>query len=263
MDIQVKDKTVIVAASSSGLGRATAEEFAKEGAKVLISSRNEEQLKETCAEIKQSSGNNHIAYAVCDLTSKTDIDALIKQAIDWTGAIDVLITNAGGPPAGGFESFTDEDWTNAYELNVLSVVRLIRGVIPHMRKRGSGRIVNIASSSIKQSIDNLVLSNTFRAGINGLSKSLSQELAADHILINTVGPGRVYTGRVEALNQKQAKLKGITPEEVSAASEQTIPMGRYGKPEEFAKVVMFLASWANTYTTGQSLVVDGGLVKAL
>lgn len=263
MDLQLKGKTVIVTASSKGLGRATAEQFAQEGAHVLISSRDEDQLKQTVDEIKTSTGNNHVKYAVCDLTSKENIDALIQTALDWTGSIDTLITNAGGPPAGRFESFEDEDWTSAYELNVLSVVRLIRGVIPHMRKSGSGRIVNIASSSIKQSIDDLVLSNTFRAGIAGLSKSLSQELAPDNILINTVGPGRVLTGRVEALNEKKAEKLGVTAEEVSEQSQATIPMGRYGEPEEFAKVITFLASWANTYTTGQSLVVDGGLVKAL
>src|SRR5690606_12546550 len=147
-------------------------------------------------------------------------------AIDWTGRVDVLINNAGGPPAGGFDRFSDEEWQHAFELNLLSFIRLIREVLPHMREVGSGKIVNFASSSIKQTLDNLILSNTFRAGIVGLAKSLSQELAIDNILINTVGPGRIATDRVAELDQIRANNMGVDYEQLKEQTEKSIPIGR-------------------------------------
>ncbi|WP_406944763.1 SDR family oxidoreductase [Halobacillus sp. SY10] len=263
MDFQLENKSVVVLASSKGLGKAISMEFAKEGARVLISSRNERELQLAKAEIQEASGNNQVEYQVCDVTKKEDIQQLIHAAIDLFGTVDVLINNAGGPPAGTFENFDDEDWQKAFELNLLSFTRSIREVLPAMKKQQSGRIINIASSSIKQTLDNLILSNTFRAGIVGLSKSLSQELAGDQILINTVGPGRIATDRVAELDQKRADKLEVSVEELKKNTEQSIPIGRYGEPEEFARTVVFLASGANTYLTGQSLVVDGGLVKAL
>lgn len=263
MDLQLKEKSVIVSASSKGLGRATAEQFAKEGAHVLMASRDEEALKKSVTDIKEVSGNENVRYQICDITKPDNIKELVETAVDWNGTVDVLINNAGGPPAGSFDSFSDEDWQRAYELNLLSFIRLIREVLPHMRRTGEGRIVNFASSSIKQTIDNLILSNTFRAGIVGLSKSLSQELASERILINTVGPGRIATDRVAELDNIRATNLGVSYDDVREQSEASIPMGRYGRPEEFAKLVVFLASGANTYITGQSLLVDGGLVKAL
>ncbi|WP_028784836.1 SDR family oxidoreductase [Thalassobacillus devorans] len=263
MDFQLQGKSVIVTASSKGLGKATALEFAKEGAHVLISSRNTEELQAAKKEIQEVSGNDNVDYAVCDVTDPGQIKQLVQKAVDWNGTVDVLINNAGGPPAGTFDKFTDEDWNNAFELNLLSFVRTVREVLPSMRKQQSGRIINIASSSIKQTLENLILSNTFRAGVVGLSKSLSQELAGDNILINTVGPGRIATDRVAQLDERRAEKLGTTAEKVKEQTEQSIPIGRYGEPDEFAKAVVFLASGANTYLTGQSLVVDGGLVKAL
>ncbi|MFC7062397.1 SDR family oxidoreductase [Halobacillus seohaensis] len=263
MDLQLKGKSVVVLASSKGLGKAVSTEFAKEGSKVLISSRNQEELEKTKAEIQEVSGNPNIDYQVCDVTQADHIKQLIEKAIDLHGTVDILINNAGGPPAGTFDHFSDDDWQNAFELNLLSFTRTIREVLPSMRKQQEGKIINIASSSIKQTLDNLILSNTFRAGIVGLSKSLSQELAPDNILINTVGPGRIATDRVANLDEKKADKLGVSSEELRKKSEQSIPMGRYGEPEEFAKAVVFLSSGANTYLTGQSLVIDGGLVKAL
>ncbi|NEU31444.1 SDR family oxidoreductase [bacterium LRH843] len=263
MDLQLKNKTVILTAASKGLGKASAIEFALEGANVLISSRNQEELERTVTEIKEKTGNDQVRYAVCDITDPNSIKSLVEEAVQWTGRVDVLINNAGGPPAGGFDNFSDEQWQQAFELNLLSFIRLTREVLPHMRKAGAGRIVNFASSSIKQTLDNLILSNTFRAGIVGLSKSLSQELATDNILINTVGPGKIATDRVAELDQIRADKLGITYEEIRKKQEKEIPIGRYGNPDEFAKMVVFLCSGANTYITGQSLVVDGGLVKAL
>ncbi len=263
MNLQLHGKSVVVMASSKGLGKAIALEYAKEGARVFISSRNQESLEQAKAEIKNESGNPHVEFMVCDVTRPQQIEQLIERAVEKHGNIDVLINNAGGPPAGVFDDFSDEDWQRAFELNLLSFTRTIRAVLPSMRKQDSGRIVNIASSSIKQSLDNLILSNTFRAGIVGLAKSLSQELAGDNILINTVGPGRIATDRVASLDEKRAGQLGVSIEELKKESEQGIPMGRYGEPAEFAKAVVFLASGANTYLTGQSLVIDGGLVKAL
>ncbi|WP_226580755.1 SDR family oxidoreductase [Halobacillus litoralis] len=263
MNLHVEGKSVVVLASSKGLGKAIALEFANEGAHVLISSRNEEELEKTKAEIQETSGNTNVDYQVCDVTKHEDIRQLMQRSVDLYGKIDILINNAGGPPAGTFDQLEDADWQKAFELNLLSFTRAIREALPSMREQKEGKIINIASSSIKQSLDNLILSNTFRAGIVGLSKSLSQELAGDNILINTVGPGRIATDRVAALDAKRAEKLGTAVEDLKETTEQSIPLGRYGEPEEFAKAVVFLASGANTYLTGQSLVIDGGLVKAL
>lgn len=263
MDLKLKGQSVIVAASSKGLGKAIALKFAEEGAHVLISSRREEELKLTAAEIRKKTGNENVRYTTCDITDESQIKKLVGTAIEWNGKVDVLINNAGGPPAGTFDKFSDSDWQAAFELNLLSFIRLTREVLPSMRESGAGRIVNIASSSIKQTLDNLILSNTFRAGIVGLSKSLSQELAGDNILVNTIGPGRIATDRVQELDEIRADHKEISYEQLRNEVERSIPIGRYGEPEEFANMVVFLASGANSYVTGQSLVVDGGLVKAL
>ncbi|RLL46734.1 SDR family oxidoreductase [Oceanobacillus piezotolerans] len=263
MDLGLQGKSVIVTAASKGLGKAIATEFAREGAHVLLSSRTIESLEETAEELKKETGNANIDWAVCDMKNADDITNLVEKAVEWNGTVDILINNTGGPPAGRFLDMTDKDWYHAFELNLLSFVRTIRAVVPHMRKQNRGAIVNIASSSIKQSLDNLVLSNTMRPGIVGLSKSLAQELSEYNILVNTVGPGTIKTDRIIQLNQLNADKAGISAEELMEESELSIPMGRFGQPEEFAKPVVFLASAANTYITGQTLVVDGGLVKAL
>ena len=263
MDLGLKGKSVIVMAGSKGLGKATALEFAAERANVVIGSRNEEELKKTIAEIKEQTNNPNISYQVCDVTKVEDIKNLVAFAAEQNGGVDVLINNAGGPPAGGFDQFTDEQWQKAYELNLLSYIRAIREVLPFMRKQGSGHILNFASSSIKQSLDNLLLSNTFRAGIVGLAKGLSQEFSKDNILINTLGPGRIATDRLAELDHMRADKLEQNYEELKSATEKSIPMGRYGRPDEFAKQAVFLCSGANTYVTGQTLLVDGGLVKAL
>ncbi|MDY0393828.1 SDR family oxidoreductase [Virgibacillus halophilus] len=263
MDLGLKGKSVIVTAASKGLGKATAKQFAAEGAHVLIASRSEKQLQQSVQEIQSETGNEKVAYIVCDMRDKQAIKGMVDKAVSWNGSVDVLVNNAGGPPAGNFSDVNDEDWQQAFELNLLSFVRTIREVLPYMQKQKSGHIVNFTSSSMKQPIDNLILSNTFRTGIVGLAKSLSQELAADNILINTVGPGRIATDRVAHLDQVTAKKTGKTQEEIRSQSEKMIPIGRLGQPEEFAKAVVFLCSEANSYVTGQSLLVDGGLVKAL
>jgi 3-oxoacyl-[acyl-carrier protein] reductase len=262
MDLGLKGKNVLVLASSKGLGKACAMEFAKEGANVMITSRSEEQLQETAAAIKNETGAT-VLYKKCDITKRDEIEELVAATAQELGGVDVLVNNAGGPPAGGFGDFEDESWQYAFELTLLSLVRTVRAVVPHMQKSGAGRIVNIASSSFKQPIDGLILSNTFRTAIHGLSKSLSQELGKDGILINTIGPGRIGTDRVGELDQIMAEKKGISRDEIKSDVESGIPLGRYGTPEEFAKMIVFLCSGANTYITGQSLLIDGGMVKAL
>ncbi|PPA70824.1 SDR family oxidoreductase [Jeotgalibacillus proteolyticus] len=262
MDLGIKGKSVLVLASSKGLGKATAFEFAKEGARIMLSSRDAGQLEETTKEIIDATGAE-VNYQVCDITKEAEIASLVEETASRYGTVDVLINNAGGPPAGGFDAHGDDNWQKAFELNLLSFVRAIREVLPYMRKQGGGHILNFASSSIKQPIDGLILSNTFRAGILGLSKSLSQELAQDNILINTLGPGRIATDRVEELDTIAAKKQERSYEEVKAASEKAIPLGRYGKPQEFASIAVFLCSPANSYITGQALLVDGGMVKNL
>lgn len=261
MELGLKGKSVIVLAASKGLGKASALEFAKEGANVVLASRHLEELLVASSEIEKASGRKpHVQ--VCDVTKPEDIKNLVKVTVELNGTVDVLVNNAGGPPAGGFDVFDDEKWQYAFELNLLSFVRAIREVLPHMRKQGGGRIVNIASSSIKEPVEGLILSNTFRTGIVGLSKSLSKELGPNQILINTVGPGRIATDRVAELDQIRAEKLNLSYEEGRKQMEEAIPMGRYGTPEEFAKTIVFLGSFANTYVTGQAIVVDGGATKS-
>ncbi|MDR7001883.1 SDR family oxidoreductase [Neobacillus niacini] len=261
MNLNLAGKTAIVVASSQGLGKAIAAQLVMEGANVMLTSRNKEKLKEVQEEL-QSLGEGKVVYFPADITKAVEIEALVQHTRETLGNIHILINNSGGPQGGGFEDFQDKDWYNAFELNLLSYVRLVREVLPDLKKEG-GRIINIASSSIKQPIPGLILSNTFRLGVLGLAKSLAEELAPYNILVNTVSPGRIATDRVAFLDQLKADKLGVSPDEVEEASKKNIPLGRYGKPEEFAKVVTFLASDANTYVTGSSLLVDGGMVKSV
>lgn len=263
MDLQLKDKVVLVTASSKGLGKATALEFAKEGATVLLSSRNEETLARTVEEIKELTNNPNVHFKASDMSSPHDLNALFKWISEEFNGVDILINNTGGPTAGGFKDIADEDWMAAFEKNLLSYIRTTRSVLPNMQANDFGRIINISSSSTKEVIDGLILSNTFRSGMVGLTKSLAREYAKHNILVNTIGPGRIATDRVAELDQIAADRQGVSIEDVIKTSENLIPIGRYGQPEEFAKVVVFLASPANTYMTGQSLIIDGGMLKAL
>ena len=262
LDLGLEGKVALVTAASKGLGRAIATELAREGARVVVSSRDEEVLSETAGEIREETGAE-VDYRVADLNSADDIEALISHAVDRFGGVDVLVNNTGGPPAGTFEDLDDEAWQGAFEQVLLSLIRCVRGVLPFMRERGGGRIVNVASSSLKQPIENLTLSNTFRAGINGLAKDLSQDLAPDGILVNTLGPGRIATVRTESMDDSQAEARGVSVEEVRGEFEARIPLGRYGAPEEFARVAVFLGSPANSFVTGQAILVDGGMIRAM
>ena len=262
MELGLKNQTALVMASSKGLGKAIATKLAEEGGNVMLASRSEVALKSAAEEIKEKTKGN-VDYAVCDITNPLSIKEAVQKTVDTFGSVEILVNNAGGPPAGGFDYFDDEAWQKAFELNLLSYVRTVREVLPYMRKKGGGRILNIASSSFKETIDGLILSNTFRNGIAGLAKSLATELGRDKILVNTLGPGRIGTDRMMELDSLVADKKGITVEEMKASKEIAIPLGRYGVPEEFANMAVFLCSQANTYVTGQAFLVDGGLIRAL
>ena len=261
MDFGLQNKNALVIASSQGLGKAIATELVREGANVMLSGRSEEKLAVVKKELK-SIGTGKVSYCVADITKPSDIKNLVNTTVREFGGIELLVNNAGGPKAGTFNDMSDEDWKNAFELNLLSYIRIIREVLPSLKEKG-GKIVNIASSSTKEPIPGLILSNTFRTGIVGLAKTLSMEFAAEQILVNTVSPGRIATERVAHIDKINAKKQGVSEEEIRELAEGIIPLGRYGKPEEFAKFVTFLLSDANTYITGQSFLVDGGMVKSI
>jgi 3-oxoacyl-[acyl-carrier protein] reductase len=261
MELGLKDKTVIVMASSDGIGKGTAIEFAREGANVMLFARREDKLKEVQQEISKVE-NGKADYVAGDITKAADIRTLVDKTLSTFGSVYALINNTGGPPAGTFDKFADADWYSAFDLTLLSYIRAIRAVLPSMQKQKTGRIINITSSSVKIVLDNLILSNTFRMGIVGLTKSLSSELGKDNILINVLGPGKIITDRVEHLDSIRSQRAGVPKDEFQKKVKQTIPLGRYGDPDEFARLVVFLCSEANTYITGQTLLVDGGLVKA-
>ena len=261
VDLKMNGKTALVAASSKGLGNAIAKAIAKEGANVMLSGRHEADLKKAAEELNGLGGGT-VSYQVCDLADADGIKALVQKTADTFGTIDMLVNNVGGPKGGSLLDLTDDDWTSSFELHLLSYVRLIREAFPYLKKDG-GRIVNIASSSVKQPIPGLLLSNTFRMGIVGLTKSIAEELAEHRILINTLAPGRIATDRVAELDRLKAEKTGLSEQQVKESYEKEIPLGSYGKPDDFAQYASFLLSEGNTYMTGQTLLIDGGMVKAI
>jgi len=200
---------------------------------------------------------------VADLKNSADVERLVESAIKKFGRVDILLNNAGGPPPRSFEESTREDWEKAFELNFLSGMRLIQLVLPHMKSQKWGRIINILSSGLKQPIDGLIQSNAARAAMAGAAKTLSREVAPFGILVNNVCPGRIQTERLDEVDAATAKRKGVSVEEVRRDSCREIPMGRYGRPEEFANAVIFLASESASYITGSTLQIDGGFIRSL
>lgn len=263
MDLGLKDKVAIVLAASKGLGRASAAALAAEGASVTIGARNAQTLEQTAREIEGASGSQILAVPT-DVTKPEDIDAIVAATVQRFGRVDILVNNAGGPPSGTFEKFGDAQWQAAFELNLLSVVRLVRQVLPHMRTTGSGRIINIVSTSVKQPIDGLLLSNAIRSGVVGLAKTLSLELAPANITVNNVCPGRIFTDRIRNLYLTPEKMPpGKSEDEVLQDIAKDIPMKRIGQPAELGALVAFLASQQAAYITGTTIQVDGGLVRSL
>lgn len=261
MNLNLSGKTALVVASSQGLGFAIAERLVKEGVNVMISGRDEFKLKQKADEL-EAIGAGKVAYQKTDITNVEEIKQLVSKTIETFSSIDMLVNNAGGPPASSFEDLTDDHWYQAFELNLLSYVRMIREALPYLKQQG-GKILNIASSSIKEPIPGLILSNTYRTGIVGLSKTLASELAPYNILINTIAPGRIATERVKHLDQINADKQGINRESIELQVKEGIPLKRYGTPEEFANVAVFLLSDANSYMTGSSFLVDGGMIKSI
>jgi 3-oxoacyl-[acyl-carrier protein] reductase len=262
MELGLMGKTALVTASSQGIGRACALELARNGADVVVCARREDVLEATRDDIAGETGARVVAVRA-DLASEEDIDALLARTIRELGRIDVLVTNAGGPPSGIFMDFDDGAWTRAVELNLMSVVRLNRGVVPTMRESGGGSIVNLASVSVKEPLKGLVLSNAIRSGVVGLSKTLANELGPDNIRVNVVCPGFTATDRMAELIDARAKREGKTPEEISSGYYASVPLGRFAEPADIARMVAFLASDAAGYVTGVTVQVDGGFVKGL
>jgi 3-oxoacyl-[acyl-carrier protein] reductase len=260
MELGLGGRVAIVAAASKGLGKAVAQGLAREGARVSIFSRDEVQIRAAGEEIG-GDGAEVLALAA-DVTRAEDLDRVVDATLDRWGRIDVLFNNAGGPPPGQFADFDDAAWQRAFELNLLSTIRLTRLVLPTMIQRRWGRIINSASISVKQPIDGLLLSNAIRSGVAGMGKTLANEVARHGITVNTLAPGRIRTERLEQVDRAMAERQGISVEEVRHQSAVQIPAGRYGTPEEFAAVAVFLASEPASYVTGQVVVADGGLVKS-
>jgi 3-oxoacyl-[acyl-carrier protein] reductase len=262
MDLGLKNKVALVAAASRGLGRAVAEELAAEGAQLVICSRSEDKINQAAKEIAESSGAKILA-AVADVSNPEEVKRLTEFAIERLGRIDILVTNSGGPPAGPFESFTLDQWEGATKLLLHSSVELARQVLPGMKERKWGRILNITSIAVKQPVDNLILSNSLRAAVTGFARTLANEVAASGITVNNIMPGYTRTERVEELAQMMAEKQGISPEDFIERWEKEIPMRRIGKPSEFAALAAFLVSERASYITGTSIPVDGGWIKSL
>jgi 3-oxoacyl-[acyl-carrier protein] reductase len=262
MDFGLKERVAVVGASSRGLGKACALELARDEATVVICARGKEALYATADEIRAETGAEVLPMQI-DLTQEAEIRHLADETLRRYGRIDVLVTNNGGPPAGYFDDFEDEDWLLAHERTLMSAVRLIRAVLPAMRLQQWGRIINITSVSVKQPIDNLLMSNVYRPGVVALAKTLSQQVAADGITINNVAPGYTRTDRVEELAESEAKEAGKSVEEILAEKASGYPMKRMGEPEELAALVAFLASERASYITGTTTQVDGGYVDGI
>jgi 3-oxoacyl-[acyl-carrier protein] reductase len=261
MDLGLAGKVALTTASSKGLGRAVANEFAREGAKVVICARDEFRLRQTAHDISTATGNP-VVPIVADVTRAQDILNLVRETLRRFGRIDILVTNAGGPPPGGFEDHDDAAWEAAWRLTLMSCVRLIREVLPGMKAQRWGRIINLTGTSARQPMDNLVFSNVYRAAVVGLGKSLSHEVAPYNITVNNVAAGTIATDRMKQLAEKRAEAESIDLQESLARYAKEADLGRLGQPEEFAAAVVFLASERASFITGVTLPVDGGMIRA-
>ncbi|MFX0085008.1 MAG: SDR family oxidoreductase [Candidatus Hodarchaeota archaeon] len=261
MNLGLQKKVALVAASSKGLGKAVAIGLATEGAHVCICARNKEELEKTKNEIQQY-GTEVLAFTA-DLTQYNQVKNLVGKTLDYFGRVDILVTNCGGPPPGSFLDFSIENWRHAIDLNLMSTIYLCKEILPIMIKQNSGRIIMITSVSVKQPIPGLILSNVVRAGVTGLAKSLSNEFGKRNILINTVCPGYTSTERVKQLAETISRDRRVEKEKIIQEWANQNAVERLAKPEEFANVVVFLASDKASHLTGTSIQVDGGYVKSL
>ncbi len=262
MDLGLQGKVALVAAASKGLGRAVAEEFAREGAQVAICSREEAAITAAAEGIARATGARMLPVAA-DVGTREGCETFVQAALAAFGGVDALVVNAGGPPPGRFDDLDDAAWQKAIDVTLFSAVRLTRLALPSLRARGGGSILYMTSSTVRQPTQylNLILSTAIRSAVQGLAKTLSADLAKDGIRVNALQPGRISTERVAQLDAEAAGRTGKTAEEIRAQFEKgVIPLGRYGRPDEFGTAAVFLSSPRASYITGQSLLVDGGMV---
>jgi 3-oxoacyl-[acyl-carrier protein] reductase len=262
VDLGLRGKVALVAAASRGLGRAIAAELAAEGARVVMCARGAEALEMARREIADATGAE-VHAVVADVSDRKGIELVTSEAQAKFGRVDVLVTNAGGPPAGTFETHSWETWERAVNLTLRSAVELTRAVLPGMRERKWGRIINVTSIAVKQPVDNLILSNSVRSAVTGFARTLANEVATDGITVNNILPGYTRTERVEQLAESTAAKEGVAQRDIVARFENQIPMRRLGEPNEFAALAAFLASERASYITGQSIAVDGGWIRSL
>ena len=262
MDTGLKNRVAIVAASSQGIGRATAEAFAAEGCRLAMCARKQEALQ-TAAEKIQKQNNAEVLAEPLDVTDASAVHRFVETVVNRFGGVDICVTNAGGPPAKGFLAASLDDWRNAVELNFLSTVYFAREVIPHMQRKSWGRIITITSITTKQPVADLVLSNAVRAAVVGLVKSLANEFGKDGILVNNVGPGYTATDRLKDLAKSRSVAMGKSEDEIFQGWAVEAPLKRLGEPREVAEAIVWLASERASYITGQTILVDGGLYKGL
>lgn len=263
MNFGLKDKVALCMASAAGLGKGIAAELAREGAKVMICTAEpfKDQLYAAQEEIEKETGNRPETF-LCDVNKAEDIQALVDYTVEKLGDIYALVNMCPGPKPGPFDSFDDAAWTGAFDMCLLSYIRTIRACLPSMRRLGGGRIVNSTSSSVRDCLDNLILSNTMRMGVVGMSKTLAKEVGKDNILVNVIGPGRIGTARITSLNAMRAEKAGISVADYEKEDLKGFPMGRYGTVDEYGRLAAFLCSEANTYISGQTILLDGAMTGA-
>lgn len=262
MELGLKGRGVIVAASSQGIGRATAEAFAREGAQVAMCARTEKTLQEAASKIQKETGAEVYAEPL-DVTNGPDVQNFVQQVAKRFGRIDVCVTNAGGPPAKNFLSISSDEWRNAVDMNFMSVVHMAKAVIPYMQRHRWGRIITITSVTVKQPVSELIMSNAVRAAVVGLVKSLSNEFGKDGILVNNVAPGYTATERLQELAGVKALAGGVAPEQIYEQWAADAPVKRLGEPKEIADAIVWLASERASFITGQTLLADGGMYRGL
>jgi 3-oxoacyl-[acyl-carrier protein] reductase len=257
MDLGLKDCRAFVAGASKGLGKACARSLADEGARVFVCSRNADEIKQVAAEFGAA------GFSAADVSRPADVKRVVAEAIKYLGGLDILVTNAGGPPTGAFDKAGDGDWDIAYQLTLMSAVRMIREALPALKASGRGRIVNLTGYGVKEPMTDLVVSDAVRAGVTVMAKTIASDLAPFGITVNNIAPGPIMTDRLIAIHAARAKSLGITVEEQFRRFSETIPVRRMGRPEEIGDLCAYLCSLQAGYLTGQAIVVDGGVNRSI